>query len=167
MNVKKMVRASLFAALIAVCAWIAVPIPPISFTMQTFGVFLALGVLGGKWGSISIFIYLLLGVTGLPVFTGFRGGVAALVGVTGGYLWGFLVSGLVYWALERFGKLPAMVLGMAACYICGSLWFTVYAGTVGFWGAMMTCVVPYLIPDAVKIGLAHLLSNRIRRALKI
>ena len=69
-----MVLASLFAALMALCSWLSIPIPPLSFTMQTFGLLLSLGVLGGKWGSVSIWLYLLLGLVGLPVFSGFRGG---------------------------------------------------------------------------------------------
>lgn len=158
-----MVQSSLFASLIALCAWLSIPLPPVSFTMQTFGVFLTLGVLGGKWGTVSVLLYLLLGVVGLPVFTGFRGGAAALLDVTGGFLWGFLAAALVYWILERFGKLPAMVLGQLVCYACGCAWFSVYAGGVGFGAAIMTCVVPYLIPDAVKIGLAYTMSRRIRK----
>lgn len=158
-----MVRSSLFASLITICAWISVPIPPISFTLQTFAVFLTLGVLGGKWGSVSVLLYLLLGVVGLPVFTGFRGGAAALLDATGGFLWGFLAAALVYWLLQRLGKLPAMVMGMLVCYACGCLWFTVYAGGAGFGAAVMACVVPYLIPDAVKIALACTLSKRMGR----
>ena len=87
-----MVLASLFASLTAVCAWISIPIPPISFTLQTFAVFLTLAVLGGKWGTVSILLYLLLGVVGLPVFAGFRGGISALLDATGGFLWGFLAA---------------------------------------------------------------------------
>ena len=93
-----MVLCSLLAALTAICAWIAIPLPGISFTMQTFAVLLTLGLLGGRWGSISILLYLLLGIVGLPVFSGFRGGAAALLDPTGGFIWGFPVCGLVYWA---------------------------------------------------------------------
>lgn len=157
---------SMMAALTAVCAWIAIPIPPISVTMQTFAVFLTLGILGGKWGTVSILLYLLLGIVGLPVFTGFRGGAAALLDATGGFLWGFLVAGLVYWLLERLGKLPAMIIALLVCYGCGCAWFTVYAGGVGFGAAVMVCVVPYLIPDAVKIGLAYSMSRRIGRRIR-
>lgn len=161
-NTKYMTRAALFAALMAICAWISIPVLDIAFTMQTFGVFLTLGVLGGKWGSLSILIYLLLGTVGLPVFSGFRGGFGVLLGVTGGYLWGFLFSGLVYWAMERLGKLPAMIAGMAVCYLCGSLWFYLYAGG-GMGLILLRCVVPYLIPDGVKLALAWTLSRRLRR----
>lgn len=101
-----MVLSSLFAALTAVCAWISLPIPPVAFTLQTFAVGLTLGILGGKWGTVSILLYLLLGAVGLPVFSGFQSGAVALPGPTGGFLWGFLAGGLVYWLLEKFGRLP-------------------------------------------------------------
>ena len=159
-----MVLCSLFAALMAVCAWISIPVFDIAFTLQTFGIFLALGLLGGKWGSAAILIYLLLGAAGMPVFTGFQGGIGALAGVTGGYLWGFLLSGLVYWALERFGKLPAMIAGLIVCYICGSAWFYLYAGG-GLLPILLRCVVPYLIPDAAKLALAYTLTRRLARHL--
>ena len=73
-------------------------------TLQTFGIFLALFVLGGKWGSVSILVYLLLGLAGAPVFAAFQGGIGTLVGITGGYLWGFLLTGLSYWAFEKLCK---------------------------------------------------------------
>ena len=161
-STKHMVRAALFAGVMAVCAWLAVPISDIGFTMQTFGIFLALGLLGGKWGTVSIGLYLLLGLVGLPVFSGFRGGPGMLLGVTGGYLWGFLLSGLVYWALERFGKLGAMMVGLLICYACGTLWFLQYSG--GGWAlVLLRCVVPYVIPDGIKIALAWSLSKRLSR----
>ena len=157
-----MVLCSLFAALMAICAWISVPIFDIAFTMQTLAVFLALGLLGGKWGTAAILIYLLLGAVGMPVFSAFRGGIGVLAGVTGGYLWGFLFSGLTYWCLSRFGKLPAMVAGLGVCYLCGSLWFSLYSGG-GLWLILLRCVVPYLIPDALKLWLAYWLSRRLSR----
>ena len=157
-----MVLCSLFAALIAVCAWISVPVLDIAFTLQTLGIFLSLGLLGGKRGCAAIGIYLLLGAVGLPVFSGFRGGVGALAGVTGGYLWGFLFAGLVYWALAPFGKLPAMIAGQFVCYLWGSVWFLLYTGG-GLWVILFRCVVPYIIPDAAKLWLAHLLTHRLAR----
>ncbi len=164
-DIKKMVQCSLFASLTAICAWIAIPVPGISFTMQTFAVLLALGVLGGKWGSGSILLYLLLGLVGLPVFSGFRGGAAALLDATGGFLWGFLAAGLVYWLTEKLGTLPAMVCAMLVCYACGSWWFSLYANT-SLSAAALVCVVPWLIPDGLKLALAYTLSKRIIRNLK-
>ena len=160
-----MVLASLFAALTAICAWISIPLPGISFTMQTFAVLLTLGVLGGRWGSVTVLLYLLLGMVGLPVFAGFRGGAACLLEPAGGFLWGFLAGALGYWLTERLGKLPAMVCALAVTYLCGSWWFSVYAG-VDLPAAMMVCVLPWLIPDGIKLALAHTLSRRIGKHLK-
>ena len=156
-----MVLASLFAAMTAVCAWLSIPIPPIAFTLQTFAVLLTLGVLGGKWGTVSILLYLLLGLVGLPVFSGFRGGAAALLDATGGFLWGFAAGALVYWIVEKFGKLPAMIAFQLVCYGCGCWWFSVYSGSIG--AAVIACVVPYLIPDGIKLWLAYGLSKRLKK----
>lgn len=164
-TIRHMVRCAMFAALTAVCAWIALPLGDTAFTLQTLAVFLSLGVLGGKWGTVSILIYLTLGAAGMPVFAGFRGGLGALLGVTGGYLWGFLLSGLIYWGFEKLCKPIGIVLGLLACYGCGCIWFSVYAGSGSLWAAVK-CVIPYLIPDAVKLYLAYFLSRRLKKHLR-
>ena len=161
-SAKSMVQCSLFAALTAVCAWISVPVFDIAFTLQTLAIFLCLGLLGGKRGFAAVLIYLLLGAAGLPVFSGFQGGLGTLLGVTGGYLWGFLAAALVYRLLEPVGKLPAMIAGQLLCYLCGSFWFYLYAGG-GLWLIIARCVLPYLIPDAFKIALAYTVSRRLAR----
>ena len=161
-----MTLASLFASLLAICAWICIPVSDISITMQTFGLFLALLLLGGKWGSVSVGIYLLLGAVGLPVFSGFRGGLGHLIGVTGGFLWGFLAAGLVYWALEKVGKIPATVFGLLACYLCGCGWFYIYSGG-GLAFILARCVLPCLIPDVIKLWLAYVLARRLRKVITI
>lgn len=165
-NTRNMVRASLFASLIAVCAWITIPIPPVPVTMQTFGVLLTLGILGGKWGTVSIVLYLALGMIGLPVFAGFRGGAAALLDATGGFLWGFAAGGLGYRAVQKLGKAPAMVLCQLICYFCGCLWFQHWVGDTDLAGAVLVCVVPFLIPDLLKLWLAWHLAQRIGKILK-
>ena len=158
-----MVFSGLFAAILPVCAWLAVPVGDMVLTMQTFGAFMALSLLGGKWGTVSILVYLLLGAVGLPVFSGFRGGPGMLLGITGGYLWGFLCTGLCYWAMEKLGKIPAMIAGIFVCYICGTVWFCVYGGGAGVIAALTKCVLPYLVPDAVKLALALSISRRLTR----
>ena len=162
MKVRNMVLISLFAALIAICAWIALPLPPVAFTLQTFGILMALGVLGGKRGTAAIGLYLALGFLGLPVFAGFRGGAGAPLDATGGFLWGFVAGGLACWGAERLGKLPGLVLCQLAVYLCGILWFSRWAGCT-LWAAALTCVVPYLVFDAIKLWLAYTLSARIRK----
>ncbi len=166
---------ALFAVLMAVGAWISVP-APVPFTLQTFAVFAALTTLGGRRGLVSIVVYLLLGAVGLPVFSGFRGGLGALLGVTGGYILGFLAAGTLYWLLTHWlgEHLPAVlcgcVVGMAACYAFGTVWFvTVYTMQIGpmtVGGALSACVLPFLPFDAFKIVLAAALSRRLRPLLK-
>ena len=171
MRVRNMALCALFAALMALCAWLAVPVGGTVFTMQTFGIFLALGLLGGKWGTVSVLVYLLLGAVGLPVFTGFQGGFGVLMGATGGYLTGFLFSGLVYWLVTALGgnkaRPAAMILGLLTCYAFGSLWFRfgyLEGGSfLGIGAVLLKCVVPYLLPDAAKLALAWYLTNRLRR----
>jgi len=167
---------ALFAVMIAVCSWISVP-ATVPFTMQTFGVFLAVGVLGGKRGTLAVLVYLLLGTVGLPVFAGFAGGVGCLLGTTGGYIVGFLCSALVMWAMERLpGKrqwvlAASMVLGLAVCYAFGTAWFMwVYArstGAIGLWTALGWCVFPYIVPDLIKIVLALALRRRLAAAIHL
>lgn len=88
-----LVYVSIFAVLIAVCSWISIP-AAVPFTLQTMGVFTAVGILGGRRGSMAVLIYILLGIIGIPVFAGFTGGIGVLAGTTGGYIVGFLVSAL-------------------------------------------------------------------------
>lgn len=159
---RKLTRCALFAAMMALCAWIGLPLGHTVFTMQTFGVLLALGVLGGKRGTISILCYLLLGGAGLPVFSGFRGGIGAILGPTGGYLWGFLATGLVFWLLEKWSRPAAMIAGLVICYTCGTVWYMTYTG--GALAAVLAqTVLPYLIPDAVKLVLALRLTKRLKK----
>jgi len=157
-----MVLCALFAGLIAVCAWLSIPLPPVSFTLQTFGVLLSLGILGGRRGLAAIGVYLLLGVVGLPVFSGFRGGIGALLDSSGGFLWGFFLGGLAYRLTEGLGRLPAMVAALIICYSCGCLWFCYYANT-DFLSAWKLCCLPFLLPEMGKLLLAYRLSKRLER----
>ena len=168
---------ALFAVLMAVCSWISLPLGPVPFTLQTFAVFLAVWVLGGRRGTITILVYILMGAVGLPVFSNFSGGIGQLMGATGGYILGFLGSALVMWAMEALlGKKTwvlavSMVLGLVVCYAFGTFWFMqVYArtsGPVGVMAALGWCVFPYILPDLSKIALALLLGNRLSRVLKL
>jgi biotin transport system substrate-specific component len=162
-----MTRCAVLAAVLAVCAWISVPLGDQAVSLQTFALFLTLGLLGGRLGTVTVLVYLLLGAAGLPVFTGFRGGIGVLLGPTGGYLWGFLAAGLVYWLLEkRLNQWLNMLLGLAACYICGTVWYYCMFAPGALWPVVMTCVAPYLLPDVVKLVLAVTLSRRLKWMMK-
>ena len=171
MKAKNMALCGLFTAVLTVCAWISVPFGDSVITLQTFGIFLTLSLLGGKLGSLTILVYLLLGAVGVPVFSAFRGGLSALLGTTGGYIFGFMLTSLFYWLITSLwdspaARLAAMILGLLLCYGCGSYWYlTRYlsADTATLGLVLLKCVVPYLIPDAVKLSLAWLLTGRLKR----
>ena len=162
-------------AFIAVCSWISVP-TAIPFTMQTFAVCLVTALFGLRRGMWTVLCYILLGAVGAPVFSGFKGGVGALLGTTGGYIIGFLFTALIVGlATEKLGRsLPvligSMAVGILVCYAFGTAWFMyVYArktGPIGLGTALGWCVIPYLLPDAVKIALASVLTTRLYPLLK-
>ena len=168
MKIKNMALCGLFSALLCLCAWLSFPFGDAAITLQTFGIFLCLGTLGGKRGTVSILVYLLLGAIGLPVFSGFRGGIGILLSTTGGYLTGFLACGLVYWLLSALfpnRTLLAMLAGLLVCYCFGSMWYYhVYTGgssaTLAF--ILAKCVLPFLLPDIAKLLLARHLSQKLK-----
>ena len=170
---------AMFAAMMAVFSWITVPMPAplVPFTMQTFGVFVTLELLGGKRGFFAILTFILLAAAGAPVLSGFSGGMGVLLGSTGGYILGFLLTAGLYWLTEALlGKalwvrLTALIGGLLLCYLFGTLWFMViYARTntaIGIGTALLWCVVPYLAPDIAKLVLAFGLSAAIKHRVRI
>lgn len=172
MKTLDMVYIAVFAGLIAVCAWISIP-TAVPFTLQVFGVFTALGLLGGRRGTLSVFIYILLGMIGIPVFAGFQGGAGVIFGTTGGYLIGYLAAALLMWAIEvKMGRntvvlAVSMLLGLIVCYAFGTMWFQVVytqkSGAVGTMAVLGWCVFPFIIPDLLKLALALFVTKRFRR----
>lgn len=166
-----MVYIGMFAVIIAICSWISIP-TTVPFTLQTFAVFLAIGVLGGKRGTLAVLVYILLGAIGIPVFSGFKGGIGALTGTTGGYIVGFLASALLMWGMEKWlGRKKnwvlalQMVAGLLVCYAIGTIWFMVVyggnSGAIGVGTVLGMCVIPFIIPDLIKIAFALVLSKRV------
>lgn len=162
---------AMFSAILVVCSWISIPLT-VPFTLQTLGVFLSVGVLGGKKGTLTVLTYILLGAIGVPVFSGFSAGIAALLGTTGGYIVGFLLSAVLMWVMEvifgnsKFILILSMLLGLLVCYVFGTIWFMVVytsnIGSIALWTALTWCVIPYVIPDIIKIVIAYTLSIRIK-----
>lgn len=171
---RDVVYIGVFAAIISICSWISIP-ASVPFTLQTMGVFTAVGFLGGRRGTLAVFIYIILGAVGVPVFAGFSGGVGVILGTTGGYIVGFLFSALLMWGMEKvFGRnkivlTVSMAAGLLVCYIFGTVWFmVVYArnsGSVGLATVLGWCVIPFIIPDIIKIAIAFFLTTRLKRVL--
>jgi len=161
---------ALAAALISVCSMISIPFA-VPFTMQLFGVYFALFFLGGRWGCAAVLLYLAIGTVGLPVFSGFAGGVGRLFDSTGGFLWGFLLLSLVYAVGERalrgFGKKTLIItaLSLLSFYTVGAVWYAAFYAsfsTVSIFATLSVTVLPFVLPDAIKIYLAYILAKRLK-----
>ena len=164
------VRIALFAAIISVTALVCVPFP-IPLTLQTLGIFTALFTLGGKRGAASVLLYVAIGVVGLPVFSGFTGGIGRLFDLTGGFIIGFLIAAVLFIPLSRTlkGAASYLIVGgvcQIVIYLFGVLGYIIFSGvsgaTVGVGAAIVSCVLPYIIPDFLKIFIAYVISKRLR-----
>ena len=167
---KDMAMIGLMTAVTCVLAPMAIPIGPVPISLTNLVLYFSLYLIGTKFTLVSYMIYLLLGLVGLPVFSGFTGGPAKLAGPTGGYLIGFL---LMIWIAGIFitrsnGKkgidLTGMIIGTAAVYAVGTVWLSVQSG-IGFRAALFAGVIPFLPGDAVKIILALFQGRKIRSLL--
>ena len=164
--------AALMAALIAVCSWMTIPMT-IPVTLQTFAVFLTLMVLGGKAGTVSILLYIFIGAAGIPVFAGFKGGFSVIVGPTGGYILGFVFCGLIYMAFGKLIKkslmfeILSLLIGLVVCYAFGTIWFIIAMDiketSYSLGAALSACVIPFIIPDIVKLVAAVTIAKQLRR----
>jgi biotin transport system substrate-specific component len=171
-ELRKVVYASLLAALIAVGAYIAVPIPivPVPIVLQNLFVLLSGLLLGSRWGLASMGIYLLAGSMGIPVFAGGKGGLAHFLGPTGGYLIGFAacawLTGLIS---ERFNRglrtdITAVVAGSLAAYLFGVPWLKMMTG-MEWTRACVLGMAPFLIGDVIKAAAAVMVARAVRPML--
>lgn len=168
-----MAETALMAAVICVLAphSITIPVSPVVVTLGLFAVYLAAAVLGEVYGTLSILLYLLIGLCGVPVFSGYSAGPAKLFGPTGGYLIGYLPCAFIIgFFVRRFKKIYVYPLAMAAgtvvLYLFGTVWFMfVYTKGTAFIDALEMCVFPFLPFDAAKIILAGAAAYPVRRAL--
>lgn len=171
-KLKMMILSSLFAAIITVCAQISFNFTPeVPFTMQTFAISLTATLLGSRYGTLAVGIYLLLGAIGLPVFANLKGGLHVLVGPTGGYLLGFILSTYIVGKLTEGGKpnlarvIVANAVGLMMVYIVG---VSVLKGITHMdWEkAFISGVLPFVLTDLAKLVLASVLGVAIRRRLE-
>lgn len=160
------------AIIITICAWIMIP-TAVPFTLQTFGIFTVLLIFGGKKGFLSVCLYILMGLIGIPVFSGFAAGPAVFMSVTGGYLIGFVLMALFYWFLsacisgKKHIRIVALIIGLVLCYLFGSVWLaSIYGGPEMFYKALTVGVIPFIIPDIVKLVLAVTVSKMISKHMR-
>ena len=162
------------AVIMTVCSWIYIP-SAIPFTLQTFAVFLVTALFGAKCGLISLIIYIALGLVGVPVFSGFNSGFGVISGPTGGYIIGFIFIPIIYYIFNKIFKgsvvvdFSALLIGLIVCYAFGSAWFVlVYnkTGGIGIIKTLSLCVVPFIIPDLIKLSLAIVISRKTKPIIK-
>lgn len=167
-KLKNILQISMFAIFLSACSMFSIPLT-IPITMQSFGVFLACLLIGGKNGTCSITLWILLGLIGLPVFSGYKSGLSALLGPTGGYIVGFVFIGIMMWIFELINnksqslKIISMVFGIIICYTFGTIWFvivyTISNNPISIIKALSICVLPFISFDIIKIVLAFIISK--------
>ncbi len=165
----QMVLVALMTAMTCILGPMALPIPfsPVPITLTNLVIYFTVALLGWKLGTLSYLIYLLLGLVGLPVFSGFSAGFGKLFGPTGGYLFGFImmaaIGGIFFEKFKnKFVIFAGLVAGTAICYLFGTVWLAHLAGLT-FTQALAAGVIPYIPGDLVKIVLAVLLAPEIRK----
>ena len=168
--VYKLTSCALMAALMCGLCPLSVPIGPVPVSLSVLVILLATYILSTQGGFISYAVYLLLGAVGMPVFSGYQGGLAKLVGPTGGYLIGFLPMVLVVgWFIKKFRgnmvmTILGMIVGVAVAYFFGTVWFVLMMKcTVSY--ALSVCVFPFIPFDIAKILIAVFLGRAVKAAL--
>ena len=162
-----MVTTAFMAAVTCILAPLSIPIGPVPISLTNLAIYLSLYLLNWKRGTISYCLYLLIGLAGLPVFSGFSGGIGKLAGATGGYIIGFIPMAIIAGIIidhfrKRWIQLLGMILGTAVCYVFGTAWFCMQAGyTVS--AALAVCVIPFIPGDLVKMVIALTIGPVIRQ----
>lgn len=168
-STKNVIMIGMFAAVLAVLSQISIPMPSgVPVTLQTFAVALTAYVLGWKLGTMATLVFILVGAVGVPVFAGFSGGVQVVIGMTGGFIWGFLFMVLFCGmgaAQKNKGVLILLsALGLAICHLLGIVQFMAVTGS-GFAESALMVSVPYLIKDVISVAAAYILGTAVKKAL--
>ncbi|MBO4477950.1 MAG: biotin transporter BioY [Lachnospiraceae bacterium] len=170
-STKSLALIGLMTAVCCVLGPISVPIGAVPVSLGVLAILLTVYVLGTFKGTVATLVYILLGTVGLPVFSGYQGGLQKVSGPTGGYIIGFIFLALIAGAfIDRFSykkcymHVVGMVLGLAVCYLFGTVWF-MFVTKMGFVASLTVCVVPFLLFDALKIAFCFTMGIGIRKAL--
>ena len=167
-NTHELIKVAMFASITAVLSQIVLPIGPVPYNLGLLGALLAGMLCKPATASLSMIAYIFMGMTGLPVFAGFMGGIGVLINSTGGYLLGYVLIAF-FASLARnkkwFVTILAMTLGLILCYAFGTVWFMVVSkNTVA--ASLAYCVIPFVLPDVAKIVCAFVLGKAIDKRLK-
>lgn len=171
-SIKQLTLVGLMAAVLCILGpWtVNIPISPVPISLGMLGIYFVTSVLGMKLGTASVVIYILMGLVGIPVFTGFTAGPGKLLGPTGGYIIGYIFMALICgFFVDKFNKnllryFSGMVLGTAVCYLFGTLWLA-HQMQYTFFQALMAGVIPYIPGDLVKLIIARVVGLQLRKRL--
>lgn len=165
-KIKKIALSALFTAIIAVTAWVSVPTPfGVNFTFSILGVALTGFCLGVKGALAATVSYIVLGAAGLPIFSGFLGGIGILLGPSGGFIWGFLAVAVLCGIAKKINKksfkYTLMSLSIVICHIAGILQYSIVTGN-GLLISMVTISTPFLLKDFAIVFLSEIISKKIK-----
>nr|MBE6545459.1 biotin transporter BioY [Oscillospiraceae bacterium] len=170
-HIRDLTEIAIVSALLCLSALIYIPFA-VPITLQTLVLFLSLFTLGGRRTSIATAVYIAIGALGVPVFSGFSGGIARLFDATGGYIFGLLLGAICFWILEKIMPGNSLFSAVKAgaslfmIYLLGTSWYAfVYLKGEGFGYLISICVLPFIIPDVVKIYIAYIISKRVPKPL--
>lgn len=160
---------ALMTAVICIVAPLSIPIGPVPISLTNFAIYITLYLLDWKKGTVSYLLYLLIGLVGLPVFSGFTGGIGKLAGPTGGYIIGFIPMAIIAGILidkyhQRWIQFAGMIIGTAVCYAFGTVWFCIQSGTAPV-AALSICVFPFIPGDLIKMIITIIIAPKIRKRL--
>ncbi|MCR4842653.1 MAG: biotin transporter BioY [Eubacterium sp.] len=170
LTIKEMALTAVMSAVLCVLAPLSLPIGPVPISLATLFVYISVYVLGTRLGTLSVVIYLLLGAVGLPVFSGYSGGIFKLAGPTGGYLIGYIplaiISGIFVhrFAMKIVPSILGMIVGTAVLYALGTAWLAMSA-SMEFTAALAAGVIPFIPGDLVKIAVTAIVGPRLCAAL--
>ncbi len=166
-RIYKIIICALFTAIICALSLVSIPLMTVPFTLSVFAVLLTGALLSPKYAAISVLCYILIGAIGIPVFSGFRGGLGVLFGVTGGYIISYPFMALaVAISVKLFKKRSLLSLSVGSitalimCYVLGTLWFSRFTQQ-SFVNSLMVCVVPFVLFDLIKAALATFIALRL------
>lgn len=171
LSIQEIATVSVVTALLCICAPFTIPIGPIPLSAANLMMFLGVYALGRKKATLSCFIYLCIGLIGIPVFSGFGSGPGKLFGPTGGYLMGYIF--MVWIAgtfIDRFIDriylcIAGMLLGTLVLYVLGTIWLS-FQAEMTFWAALSAGVLPFILGDLIKIVIAAVIGAKLRIQLK-
>ena len=166
---KDIVSVGMLAAVLSILSQISIPMPSgVPVTLQTFAVALTGFILAWKLGAASTLVYILVGAVGVPVFSGFKGGVQVLLNYTGGFIWGFIIMVILCGiAATRTNKVIVALLsmaGLAICHLFGIIQF-MFVMKMGFVESFLMASAPYIIKDIISVFFAYVIGAECRRRL--